>query len=89
MIEAFTPTAVMTLGNIAVNAKSEKVRIAAAAEIMHMSMGKPVQKSVNINRNLNSMDEGELDALLTGYLKELTGDQKKLIENVVEVEKVE
>lgn len=86
MIKQYGPYAFLSVTDLAFHGQSEKVRLAAALELMHMHTGKPIQRSITLTKNLDSMSEKELDILLTSYLKELTPEQRQLAEqNVIEI----
>lgn len=87
LLKNYSLAAALTLGHLMRHAKSEKVRESAARELMHMEIGKPLQKSVNINKNFSSLDERELNSLLKSYIDEFNSDHKKLPSKVIDVKK--
>ena len=96
MIETYTPIALMNIGEIAMKSKSDKVRLDASTELVHLGIGKPVQKVFNLNGNVDNLHDDELNSLLTQYLKDLPEPQRKAIANmsnayaeVIEVKKDE
>lgn len=79
MIREYGPFSILNIVELALCGKNEKVRLAANIELMHMGEGKPIQRNWNINNNLDTINEKELDALLKSYLANMdSGDKKKL-----------
>lgn len=68
IIDLFSPLATLSVMDIAMNGESEKHRIAARTEMFHMAQGKPVARAINLNKNIDGIDEKELDALLRSML---------------------
>lgn len=71
MFKKYGPVAVLRLMHQVSHAKSEKVQQEAAKALMHMAHGTPVQRSINVNRNYESLSDKELDALLLSKLKRI------------------
>ncbi len=69
MLKEYAPTAILILIQQATAAKSEKVRQSAALELLHMSEGKPVQRQMNVTRNVDKMPEAEVDSMIRGLLR--------------------
>lgn len=69
MLKNFAPLAVLTLVDQAMNAKSESVRQSAATELLHMSEGKPLQKQLNVTRNIDRTPETEIDSMIRGLMR--------------------
>ena len=87
MLEDYTPIAIVKLMAIADSSKSEAVRLDATKELLHMSMGKPIQRNINLNKNIKDIPIKELDALLNSKLKKLPPETKRAIIKVIEVKK--
>lgn len=69
MFRGYGVGAVLELGKQMRHGKTEKTRQDAARTLMHMHTGTPVQRSLNINRNFDTMADKELDVLLLSKLK--------------------
>ena len=86
MFQRYAPMAVVELGRQMMNGGSEKVRAFAAVKLMEMAKGKPVSRSISLTKNLDSLPEKELDALLRSEIGRLRGRERRVLAEVMEVE---
>lgn len=61
-----------------VTANTSRDRLSAATQILDRGLGKPVDRHMNINANIGSMSEAELDSKLIDFLMRADEDIKRI-----------
>ena len=85
VLEGTAMESVLTMHEIMRTTTKERVRADMAKELAHMAGYKPVERRLNLNRNVGNMNERELDSLI---ISSFSRDEKlvKLLGDVVEAE---
>lgn len=81
--------AVLTLRQLMREAKSEKTRSDAAKELAHMAGYKPIERRLNLNKNIGGMGERELDTMIISQFNRDSGLVGLLKEAIVDGELIE
>ena len=84
VLRSYSPYAVMDLIVAARSEKSPETRMKAKIALLHMCLGTPVQRSITFSKNINSLPEAELDALLTSKLKALPSKTRKALTQIID-----
>ena len=79
LLEEMGMAAVVTLMDIMKNGRGKEKR-AAASELMYMSLGKPVQRSVSVYGNIGSFSDKQLNSMIKSYESRLPDKYKNILD---------
>lgn len=80
MLERTAPVAMLRMVDLLTNSSSEKVQATVAKDLLYMAGHKPVEKSVDLTRAIDMMQETQLDAYLQNAVKNMgIQDREKII----------
>ena len=76
-LSLYGPYSLLELVRLARTTKLDNVKATVLLALKDACLGKAVQRSFNINKNINTMGEKEIDALLRSELKKLSPAERQ------------